>query len=81
MIYSSFSSDYYFSNLVWANGQTVSVTWMNREQTTGVVMLCKADSGDCIEVQHALSIDDILHGDKGDNPFYKVGVVEAGQRT
>ncbi|CAB4043211.1 Inactive dipeptidyl peptidase 10, partial [Paramuricea clavata] len=41
--------DYYFTNLVWANGQTVSVTWMNREQTTSVVMLCKADSGDCIE--------------------------------
>ena len=48
--YSSFFSDYYFTNLVWADGQTVSVTWMDRAQTMNIVMLCKASNGDCNEV-------------------------------
>ena len=48
--YSFLCSDYYFTNLVWADNQTVSVTWMDRAQTMNIVMLCKAANGNCIEV-------------------------------
>ena len=54
--YSSFFSDYYFTNLLWADGQTVSVTWMDRAQTMNIVMLCKASSGDCNEVTSSYTI-------------------------
>ena len=43
-------SDYYFTNLVWADEETVSVTWMDRAQTTSIVTLCKARDGHCIVV-------------------------------
>lgn len=46
-----FCSDYYFTNLVWADNHNISVTWMDRAQTTSVVMLCNAARGTCIEVR------------------------------
>ncbi|XP_028393051.1 dipeptidyl peptidase 4-like isoform X2 [Dendronephthya gigantea] len=41
--------DHYFTNLVWANSGKISIQWMNREQTTSVVMNCEASSGVCTE--------------------------------
>jgi len=44
----SFSGDYLFNRVVWANGNVAAVMWCDRAQTWSVMVLCEFEDSDSV---------------------------------
>lgn len=50
LFFLSSTSDYYVTGVKWNEKKDLTVTWMNRRQTSTSISICKAPDWNCVDV-------------------------------